>query len=58
MGCMCMECKHSDIVRDNHDGVHQICTCVESAEFLKPVSTAFGECDAGEVETEDEDEDH
>ena len=55
MGCMCMDCKYNDIVRDNHDELHPICTCVESENFLKPVSYVWTECDAGEVEMEDED---
>lgn len=54
MGCMCMECKHLKVVRDNHDDTHSICGCVESEAFLKPLDIAYGECDAGEVETEDE----
>ena len=56
-GCMCMDCKHNDIVRDNHDNLHRICTCAESEYFLKKVSPAWGECDSGEVdmgESEDE----
>ena len=54
MGCMCMECKHLKVVRDNHNDTHSICICAESEAFLKPVDIAFGECDVGEVETEDE----
>lgn len=53
MGCMCMDCKHNDIVRDNHDNLHPICTCAESENFLKPISYIWGECDSGEVETEE-----
>lgn len=55
MGCMCLECKHTDIVRDNHDVPHPICVCAESENFLKRADYICGECDAGEVETEDED---
>lgn len=54
MGCMCMECSYNDIVRDNHGELHRICTCRESEDFLKEVST-FGECDCGEVDVESED---
>ena len=52
MGCMCLECKHTDIVRDNHDVPHPICVCAESENFLKRADYICGECDAGEVETE------
>lgn len=50
MGCMCAECSYNDIVRDNHDNLHRICTCCESEYFLQKVSTAFGECDFGRVD--------
>jgi hypothetical protein len=50
-----MDCKHNDIVRDNHDGLHRICTCAESENFLHKVEI-WGECDSGEVEM-DESED-
>lgn len=53
MGCMCADCKHNDIVRDNHDNLHTICTCAESKNFLKKVSVFWDECDSGEVETEE-----
>ena len=56
IGCMCIECMHNEIVQDNHDNLHRICTRCESEYFLKEVSTAFGECDFGEVDT-DESED-
>ena len=52
MGCMCMECRHNDIITDSHGKQHRICTRRESEYFLKEVSTAFGECDVGEVESE------
>lgn len=52
-GCMCMECKHNDIVRDNHDELHRICTRCESEYFLQEVSKAFGNCDFGEVDDYD-----
>jgi hypothetical protein len=50
MSCKCMDCKHNDIVTDNHDKTHLICTCAESKHFLQKVSMAFGECDFGEVD--------
>lgn len=50
MGCMCMDCKHNDIVRDNHDNLHRICTCAESKYFLTKVYTVWGECDSGEID--------
>ena len=53
MGCMCMDCKHNDIVTDNHGDILCICTCCESENFLKKVSIAFGECDFGEVAIEE-----
>lgn len=49
-GCMCADCKHNDILRDNHGELHRICTRCESEYFLQKVSTAFGECDHGEVD--------
>ena len=56
MGCMCIECKHLDILRDNHDNLHEICTCVESPNFLKKMSIVWDDCDSGEVETADEED--
>ena len=56
MGCMCIDCKHNDIVRDNHDELHAICICAESENFLKVIHFALDNCDHGEVETEDEDD--
>ena len=53
MGCMCMYCKHNDVITNNHEKLLTICTCVESENYLKPVSIAFDGCDHGEVETED-----
>ena len=57
MGCMCIDCKHTDIVRDNHGELHNICVCQESDHFLHRVSVAWNECDAGEIETYEESED-
>lgn len=54
MGCMCMDCKHNDVITNNHEKLIRICTCEESEKYLKPVSIVFDECDHGEVETEDE----
>lgn len=53
MGCMCMDCKHNDIVTDNHNNHHYICTRCESEYFLKSIDLFWGECDFGEVESED-----
>lgn len=50
---LCIDCKHNDIVRDNHDETHVICTCAESPAFLKPVSYIWSECDFGEVDKEE-----
>ena len=50
MGCMCMECKDNDIITDSHAKQHRICTRCESEYFLQKVSTAFGECNVGEVD--------
>jgi hypothetical protein len=52
-GCMCADCKHNEIVIDNHYNNHYICTCAESDYFLKPIDLFWGECDSGEVEMED-----
>jgi hypothetical protein len=49
-----MECKHNDIVTDNYGKQYRICLFRESEYFLKPVSTAFGHCCFGEIETESE----
>lgn len=49
-GCMCLECKYTDIVTDNHGKHHNICTCAESEYFLKPVDIIWCECDHGEVD--------
>ena len=53
----CMHCKHNDIVRDNHESLHVICTCSESEKFLKEVSYVWDECDFGEVEEDEGEED-
>lgn len=59
MGCMCMECKFYDVVTDNHDDLHSICTCRESENFLTEIEIAFDNCDLGIVddygESEEED---
>lgn len=52
-GCMCADCKHNEIVIDNHYNNHYICTCAESDYFLKPIDLFWCECDSGEVEMED-----
>ena len=54
MGCMCMDCKHNDVITNNNEKMIRICTCEESENYLKHVSIVFDECDHGEVETEDE----
>ena len=51
MGCMCLECKYTDIVRDNHDVPHPICVCADSENFLKRADSIFVEFDSGEVES-------
>jgi hypothetical protein len=53
MGCMCMECKYATVVTDNHGKYHRICVRAESLDFLRSVSTAWGECDDGEIETDE-----
>jgi hypothetical protein len=56
MGCMCMECKYSEVLSDNHDCLLRVCVCRESEYFLHTVSTAFGECDFGIVDDEEDNE--
>ena len=53
---LCIDCKHNDIIRDNHDELHAICTCAESENFLKGISFAWSECDFGEKEQEESEE--
>lgn len=52
MGCICIDCKFREVVRDNHDDLHCICVCRESGFFLEKVS-AFDSCDFGMVEDEE-----
>ena len=52
----CIDCKHNDIVRDNHDNAHVICTCAESPNFLGKVSYVFSGCDYGEADKKESEE--
>lgn len=50
MGCMCAECKFTEVIRDNHEDLLTICTCRESDYFLNELSVPFDNCDLGVVD--------
>lgn len=54
----CLYCKYSSaIVQDNHGGLHTLCVCFESKNFLKPIDIAFDRCDFEEREEEENEAD-
>jgi hypothetical protein len=56
MVTMCLECKHREIIKDNHGQYHSICTCCESDNFLEELCSVFDRCDNGELEFDEDDE--
>ena len=56
MGCMCMECKFMEVVRDNHEDLYTLCVCRESENFLEQISLVLDSCDFGKVDDYGEDE--
>lgn len=55
-GCMCMECKYREAIRNNHEDLLSICVCRESENYLHQIEIAFDDCDFGVVDDWGEDE--
>ena len=54
MGCMCMECRFLQIVKDENDDLFSICANRKSENFLTELSLAFDNCEIGIIEDSDE----
>lgn len=56
VGCMCMECKYTQICQDENGDLFVFCRNRKSENFLKEISLAFDDCDFGMLEDEEDGE--